>query len=177
MMIAYKRIILMSLAILLLAMSVNALGQKSFMGGEQPGIERRQLREDIENFRIFKLSQSLDLTTKQSEKFFPVYNEFKKKRDDLEQEKRNTIESIGKAVELPDYPEENLKELLSKLDKIMEDDIKLRQELRNGMLKILSMHQVAKLEIFEHRFKHEIQRLIRESRNRGMNKRPFNERQ
>lgn len=158
--------------ILMAAMAISAVNP--VWSQEGPGDvplntrERTELRQDIENLRIWRLTRYLDLSPEQSEKFFPIYNEFRENRDDLEQQKVKLVDRIGNAADLPDYPEENLVKMLDELDDIMLKQSELHRDFRKKALKVLSVHQVAKIAVFEHRFQREIQRLVREARERRM---------
>jgi len=150
-----------------------APAQPGFLDGTETEGERARLREDIDNLRVWKMTKYLELSTEQSQKFFPLYNDFAKNMGDLDRKRGHLFDQIAKGAELTDYPQENLVKMMDELDQLEMKVLNLKQEFREKASKVLSINQVAKLTVFEHRFQGEIQRMIKEARQRGLQNRPF----
>lgn len=173
----YRNILILILAMALFPVA-GSLAQPGMLDSPPPDDEgiREELREDIENLRIWKLTKYLDLTPEQSSKFFPIYNEFEEERKKLRSEKLTIIRKINRAVEMEDYPEKELERLLDEHDKITQKELALLAEYRERAQKVLTLRQTAKLVIFSHKFQREIQRMIRDARQKHMQDRPFMQR-
>ncbi len=126
-----------------------------------PSPERReQLRRDIENMRIWKMTQFLGLSTEQSTKFFPIFNDFQGKREKLEEQRGEMMRRLGELVESEAEHESEIRRLMSGLVKNRERMVAVQEEFRREAGKVLSLKQQAKLIIFEERFQREICRMI-----------------
>lgn len=132
-----------------------------------PSPERReQLRRDIENMRIWKMTQFLELSTEQSTKFFPIFNEFQGKREKLEEERGEMMRRLGELVESEAEHESEIRRLMSGLVKNRQKMLAVQEEFRRDVGKVLSLKQEAKLVIFEERFRREMHRMIEDVRMR-----------
>ena len=126
-----------------------------------PSPERReQLRRDIENMRIWKMTQFLELSTEQSTKVFPIFNDFQKEREKLEEERGEMMRRLGELVESEAEHESEIRRLMSGLVKNREGMVSRKDEFRREAGKVLSLKQQAKLVLFEEHFKREIRGMI-----------------
>ncbi|MBD3232940.1 MAG: hypothetical protein GF315_04375 [candidate division Zixibacteria bacterium] len=137
---------------------------------------RGRIEERIENFKIWKLTDYLDLSSEQSQEFFPLYNDYTEAHKDLNDKRRDLFKKINQAVELDDYPEENLKEMLEQVDRVEQDLVKHREKFQDKLTDVLTTRQIAKFTIFEHRFRNEIHEMIQKAREREHRGRPFKQR-
>jgi len=131
-----------------------------------PPEKREQLRRDIENMRIWKMTQYLELSTEQSTKFFPIFNDFQRKREALEEERGEMMRRLGELVESEEEHESEIKRLMSGLAKNRERMVSRQDEFRREAAKVLSLKQQAKLVLFEEHFKREIRGMIEDIRMR-----------
>ncbi len=152
--------------------------QTDIMDPPPPEMEGRRgrIQERIEDFKIWKLTGYLDLSSEQSQEFFPMYNEFTEAQKDLNDKRRTTFKKIARAVELDDYPEEELSEMLENIEQIENEMVKQRENFRDKLRDVLTIRQIAKFTIFEHRFRSEIHEMIQKAREREHRGRPFKER-
>lgn len=125
-----------------------------------PPEKREQLRRNIENMRIWKMMQFLELSTEQSTKFFPIFNGFQRKREKLEEERGEMMRRLGELVESEAEHESEIRRLMSGLVKNRERMVSRQDEFRREAGKVLSLKQQAKLFIFEERFRREMHRMI-----------------
>lgn len=134
---------------------------------EPPPPERMErLRKDIENMRIWKMTQYLELSTEQSTKFFPIFNDFQKKREKLEEERGEMMRRLAEFVESEGKHEAEIRRLMSGLVKDRQKMVDLVDEFRREAGRVLSLKQQAKLVLFEEHFKKEIRGMIEDIRMR-----------
>src|ERR1035437_4885758 len=88
-----KKIIL----VFLIAMSANGFAQQNPpqppTPPSPPSPPDPMRKEKMESMKIAFLTQKLDLTPDEAQKFWPVYNEFQKKREELRKKRREEIKS------------------------------------------------------------------------------------
>ena len=116
----------------------------------------------MESMRIAFLTQKLDLSPEEAQKFWPVYNEFQKKREELRKKRREEIKNA----------KENFDSLSDKqVETIVDDEIAFKQknldldkEYHSKFKSVLPVKKVAKLYHAEDMFAH---RLLEEISERG----------
>lgn len=150
---------------LMIGLSSQSLAQDFF--DEPPpmdGPKREQIEERIKTVMIWKLTEELDLSSEQSQAFFPIYNKFHEDRRDLEENRRNLLKEL-KDLTQQEKPES--KEILTLLDKIdaFEKQVQdLRAKFRNDVKDILTTQQIGRLYVFEVSFMHQIREIIMDAR-------------
>ena len=128
-----------------------------FIIGTAQAQERRSKEDRIKAVKVAFITEELELTPKQSEGFWPLYNEMHQKIRALRKEGR------GK----PDIDKMSDAELETWLDnhlKIEEDKIGLQRTYIQKFKAVISIRQVAKLSRAEHRFKRELLNRSKERR-------------
>ena len=135
------------------------------------GPRHEKIRKRIETIKIWKLTEKLDLTSEQSEKFFPIYNRFEADRDSVLDEKFTAFGKLDSLLKLEDPPEKDIFAALDKLDSFEGKVQGLRKKFRNDLKGILTTKQLGELYVFEMHFMREIRQIIRDAR-REMHDRP-----
>lgn len=128
-----------------------------FIIGTAQAQDRRSKEDRIKAVKVAFITEELDLTPKQSQEFWPLYNELHQKMRALRKNGK------GKA----DIDEMSDTELESWLDnhlKIEEEKIGLQRAYIHKFKTVISIRQVAKLSRAEHRFKRELLRRSKERR-------------
>ncbi len=100
-------------------------------------------KEKVESMRIAFLTQKLDLSPEEAQKFWPVYNEFHKKREELHKKRKEEMKSA----------KQNFDSLSDKqVEKIVDDEMIFRQknfelekEYHSKFKSVLPIKKVAKL--------------------------------
>ncbi len=130
--------------------------------------KREKARERIKALRVAFITKKLDLTPSESEKFWPVYNEFEQKRNKLRKEHRKT----HKNGDLSD--DEAEAQMLANFD-TQEQMISLKRTYFKKFKTILPVKKLARLEKAEREFKEvvvkEMRRRKAEQRQRQRRKR------
>ena len=127
----------------------------------------RGRRERIEELRIWKMTEFLDLSPEQAENFFPVLKEHDEKIFTLVKEKKDLLEELYHESKSEDYhpSDEEISQVLNKLNKI---DLKIETEKRRFIkenLNFLTNQQRVKYLLFDSRFKSHLLRALREHHN------------
>ncbi len=156
---------LLRILIILLMFSPAYAQPGSGMGhGREGGPMREKIREKIQMIKIWRLTEAVGLTPKQSERFFPVYNKHRERLDNFETEKREMLDRIKR---LTDDSNSGDKEIGAAVKEFKEHHRKLA-ELHELFLtdvsKILSVRQRGELVVFEEEFRKNMRKMIEDIR-------------
>lgn len=107
-------------------------------------------RQDrVEALRVAFITNELDFSPKESEKFWPLYNEFR--------EKTAALHGKGQKKHRPNLDEMSDKEIEEWLEdgfKAKEQKIALQREYSKKLKKVIGIRKVAQLQMVERKFKH-----------------------
>lgn len=153
-----KKILLISI-LLLTVYSIN--GQKQ---------EKRQERRSakIKALKIAFLTEKLDLTTKQAQEFWPIYNNYNAKLHQLERvEKHNLASKIKQDGGINSISEEDAKLIVNKIKNIDNQVHTIKIAFNTKLTKILSYKKILLLKNAEKDF---VRNLMRKYRRKKMNR-------
>jgi hypothetical protein len=154
-----KHIIFLSFSFLFLTLSLNA----------QKRLSEFKNRDKIRALKTAFITDALDLTPREAEKFWPVYNAYDKKVTSLRFEKRQELRSQIKTRE--DFNRLNNKDAKNILEgflKIEQDILNAKSTLNKQLLKVISAKKILKLYKAEEDFN---RRLLQRLRNKQQNMR------
>ena len=167
------------IAVLILALAVAApIMAQGWMEGPPPGSGRGQgprrekIEQRIKTIKVWKLTEDLNLTPEQSEKFFPVYNKFQDDREAIESER---FETFKKLEDLTNEEKPSDKEINALIDKLDSFDNRLqarREQFRNDLKDILTTKQIGRLYVFEVKFMQEMRSIVRDAMHEKGPRRP-----
>ena len=128
-------------------------------------------KEKIQALKIAYLTEKLDLTVNEAEKFWPIFNKYHKKRTSLfnfeQQELKQTNEGDYDVNTLTNSEaEKTLKKVFEYREERYQNKISFHKEL----LKVLPPKKILILEIKEKEFNRDLMRKFREKRERRENK-------
>ena len=129
-----------------------------------PGPGRERIMEKMEAMRVAFLTNRLDLTTEESTRFWPVYNEYAKMRMELRRDMREQQRDL-KGKNLSD---EDSKRALENQIAIQEKELTLKKNYYEKFKAILPPQKLAKLEPAEMEFNQEVLREIKKRKERRM---------
>ncbi len=138
------------LIILILSLSTEAHSQRR---GQRTQMQR------IQSERIAFITSELDLTTAESKQFWPVYNEFEKKRNSLLEERRRLLSQFNENME-----KMSAAEISGSADRFIAlrvEDAQLHQEYHEKFKEILSPERVMLLYLAEEEFRNNLLRRLR----------------
>ncbi len=130
--------------------------------------QMERTRKRVETLKMWKLTKILDLDEQKASKFFPVLNEYDKKRLAVAQEMRKDMKKLRASADIAN-PDE-----LRNIIRRVEDNHRRRHGIDNEEMKrlrdILTARDLAKFIIFKQDFDREMKKIIekvRKKRNRN----------
>ncbi len=127
--------------IMCLIFPAAALAQQGERGGED-------MRQQIHDAKVSMISNRLKLTSEQSEKFWPIYNEFSEKRRALRRTQRRVINDRRDRGLTDKAALENLKEV----QELKQKEVDLEKQYQDRFLSVISPSQLAELQSAEKSF-------------------------
>lgn len=129
--------------------------------------------EKLERFNAQKIAfftQKLNLTSAEAERFWPVYNEYQKKKNDILMEKRDSDRYLRQSFNI--LTDKEIEEITDKYIEYARAEADLLTEYHKEFKKVLPIKKVIKLYQAENQFKEMLLRQIRNNQQRkkqGMN--------
>lgn len=144
-----KKLIFISLIMIFSVSIINAQMR------EKPNKERKSLAK-IEQLEKAKIIETLDLNEDTAVRFFSRKNEHKKKMREIFLERENIIEEIDNVIKNKEGNDSYFKGSIVKLTDIDNKIQKEREAYNNSLKSILTNEQIAKLAVFEFKFRREL---------------------
>lgn len=112
-------------------------------------------REKIKALKTAYITEGLNLTAKEAQKFWPIYNEYDEKRRNLYRKERAKIENIECITE------DKASSYLEEYVEIEREDYLLKKQYYNDLKKIFTAHRIMQLKKVEDEFNHKMMREYR----------------
>ncbi|HOJ06855.1 MAG: hypothetical protein HND40_07740 [Ignavibacteriota bacterium] len=143
-------------------LSLFLIGIISFVGIPQRMHDKpNKHRNKLAQLEKAKLIEALELDEETSIRFFARRNQSKKDIDDLEKKSDEIIVQLENTMKEKDSPkDENQKRLIADLLKTRLQIESEKQKFINSLSDILSTEQIARLLVFEKRFREEIRNVL-----------------
>lgn len=103
----------------------------------------------IQAAKIALITERLELTPEQAEKFWPIYREFGKKRQEI----RKDFDQARRTFDPNKASEEENKKMLEMANQVKERQLKLEREYSQRILKVITSRQLNNLRKAESDFK------------------------
>ena len=100
-------------------------------------------KEKMESMRIAFITQKVDLTPDEAQKFWPVYNEFQKKREDLHKKKREEHKNMKENID--SVSDKQIETMVDGEMSFRQKNLDLEKEYHGKFKSILPIKKVAKL--------------------------------
>ncbi len=115
------------------------------------GFSQSERGQKIKAMKTAFITQELNLTSAEAEKFWPVYNKYdsqiwavkRKEREEVTKELRNNIQTLN---------DSQASELLKKMNSLKQEEHKLQQQMETELLKQISPVKLLQLRKAEHDF-------------------------
>ena len=111
----------------------------------------------LETMRVGLISERLDLTPKQAEKFWPLYNQYLKQRNTLKTQYNTQMGGIN----IKNATEEETKKALELRLAFKTKELNLEKEYTNKLLNVISSQQIVSLRQAEQEFRKRVVEAIR----------------
>ena len=122
--------------------------------------QNKEAIKQIDIARIALITERLNLTPEQAEKFWPLYREYNQQRRLLREEFRNARQSVDKE----NLTEEQSKELMKKALEMKQRELNLENEYAQKMTQHISAQQMLQLRAAEHDFQQMVLKRIQNQR-------------
>jgi len=142
----------------LLALSATAL----FAQQQQPAqvqtsaattVQPQDKKDKIEIIHTAYLTEKINLTTDQSQKFWPMYNEYRNELAELQKQRRANAKTIKDAGGIDNMKDEDVQKLITNEIDIKSRELDLHKKYVVKFQEVISLKQVAKLFAAEEQFK------------------------
>lgn len=127
--------------------------------------QRRQDNEKIKSLKVAFITEKLDLSSKEAQAFWPIYNDYQEKREALRQKERTEIKA--KIKEANELSEKESKELLAKYIRFEDDEEALDKTFLKELSKVVSAKKTLLLLRSEEEFKRQLIRQYRKKKGGG----------
>ena len=121
--------------------------------------------EKIRAFKVAFLTEKLDLTEKEAEKFWPLYNVYDKKMMQLYRDERRSIKQrIMVDGGLDNLSESESKQIIEKINAVSKEQYETKNEFYSKLTKILPYKKILRLEVAEYEFHRKLIRKLKGER-------------
>ncbi|RKF03155.1 hypothetical protein C8N26_2145 [Tenacibaculum lutimaris] len=118
--------------------------------------------EKIRAFKVAFLTEKLDLTEKEAEKFWPLYNVYDKKMMQLHRDERRSIKKrIMADGGLDNLSESESKQIIEKINAVSKEQYETKNEFYSKLTKILPYKKILRLEVAEYEFHRKLIRKLK----------------
>jgi hypothetical protein len=127
----------------------------AFTATAQPDPEKREAR--VNAYRIAVFTEILNLSEEEAQGFWPIYNDFQGKREQLQKQLRP-------AKDLDSMNDKEVEDFLKKFHDTRQQELDLEKELTQKLRKVLSVRKIAKIPNAEREFRERLVQKLRENR-------------
>ncbi|MDE0534875.1 sensor of ECF-type sigma factor [Tenacibaculum sp. L6] len=118
--------------------------------------------EKIHAFKVAFLTEKLDLTEKEAEKFWPLYNVYDKEMMQLHREERRSIKKrIMADGGIDNLSESESKQIIEKINAVSKEQYETKNEFYSKLIKILPYKKILRLEVAEYEFHRKLIRKLK----------------
>ncbi|PIS29952.1 MAG: hypothetical protein COT43_02825 [Candidatus Marinimicrobia bacterium CG08_land_8_20_14_0_20_45_22] len=143
--------------VILLIPIAGAFSQEDSMHGMD-----KNRRQKLENIRIWKMTEFLDLSSEQSTVFFPKLHEYEKAIRKKQGERNRLLREMFEKSEKPDFSptDEDVRKTARRLAEIETDIAKMKEQFILGISDILTSVQQMRYMYFETQFRECLMRTL-----------------
>ena len=124
----------------------------------------KEKREKVKALKVAYITEQLELTTDEAQKFWPIYNAFDENQSELRHEKMRAILDRFKPGNVEKLSEEDASNSLIQMEKIEEDLFNLKKKFIKDLQGVISAKKIIKLKKAEEDFNRELLKQMREKR-------------
>ena len=124
----------------------------------------KEKREKVKALKVAYITEQLELTTEEAQKFWPLYNAFDDKQSELRHEKMRSILDRFKPGNVEKLSEKDASNSLIQMEKIEEDLFNLKKKFIKDLQGVISAKKIIKLKKAEEDFNRELLKQMREKR-------------
>lgn len=125
-------------------------------------IAQRPNREQIKSLKIAFITEQLDLSAKEAQQFWPIYNSYEDGMETLRRQERKLLGDLKNRFD--QLTEKEGETALNTLSKTAQDKLDIKERLILELKSVLSSKKILKLLKAEEDFKHNLLRKMKERR-------------
>ncbi len=146
------------IVLLLLLVSTALIAQRNPENRQGPNYEK------IKALKTAHITEQLELTPSEAETFWPIYNEYDKKLQEVRKKER--IEFMEKLKEggVDSLTDEEAEIVINRMLELRTSEMNYRVELINDLKGVISPQKIIKLQRAEEQFKRKLLKRLRENR-------------
>jgi Skp family chaperone for outer membrane proteins len=130
----------------------------------QPKQGKKPSKEKIKAMKVGYITEKLDLTTKEAQKFWPIYNEFDAKIEKIHKTLRSMRKKDGG---IDDMTDAEVEKMIITHDELRQKELNIQKEYHAKFKAVLPIKKVAKLYKANHDFKRDLLKKIRNHKGGG----------
>ena len=146
------------IVLIVLLISTGLYAQRPNYGGQKPDYEK------IKAFKTAHITEQLDLSSEEAEKFWPVYNEFDKNIMALREKEKSEIMSKLRNGGVDALTDEEANIIIDRMLEMKTTELEYRKELAEDLKKVISPKKIIKLHRAEESFKRKLLERLKERR-------------
>ena len=120
---------------------------------QKKGDEPKENKEKIQALKVTYITNKLQLTTKEAQAFWPVYNEFQAKNEQLRSQRKNVVKANGESQQLSDA---ELEKRIQQGFDMKQKELDLDKQYYAEFKKVLPIKKIAMLYQAERDFRKEV---------------------
>lgn len=124
----------------------------------------KEKREKVKSLKVAYITEQLELTSDEAQKFWPIYNAFDENQSDLRHEKMKAILDRFQPENVTKLSEKEASVLLIQMEKIEENLFTLKKKFIKDLQEIISAKKIIKLKKAEEDFNRELLKQMRDKR-------------
>ncbi len=124
----------------------------------------KEKREKVKALKVAYITEQLELTTDEAQKFWPIYNAFDENQAELRHEKMRSILDRFKPGNVEKLSEKDASNSLAQMEKIEKDLFNLKKKFIKDLQGVISAKKIIKLKKAEEDFNRELLKQMREKR-------------
>ncbi len=133
---------------------------QSYDWDDEKKIRGRRSAEKMENMIVWRLTDELDLSIDQAEKFFPRFREHRKNLEEIGRQEREMIVNIDQ--EEPN--KKDVKKMIEEISKLRQNRIELEAEFVLSLDDVLAPEQMIRLGVFKQKMMMEMRAEMRDGK-------------
>ena len=124
----------------------------------------KEKKGKVKALKIAYITEELDLTTEEAQKFWPIYNAFDDKQSELRHEKMKAILDRFEPENIEKLSEKEASTLLIQMESVEESLFSLRKKFIKDLQGVISAKKIIKLKKAEEDFNRTLLRQMKERR-------------
>ncbi len=126
--------------------------------------------EKMKAHKIAYITTELDLSTKDAEKFWPIYNEMEDKRMEIMEERKNAMKAMKAKKEEGTLKDADIEKSIQLNFEMEQKELDLKKSYHKQFKEVLTMEQVGQLYMAERKFHKELMKRLSHEEHKGEKK-------